>query len=282
MATGVSIPAGGPVRAWTHTRGAGFFRRAPHRAPVRVVAGRNPVIEALKAGRVERLLVSESATEDKALRAVLDRAAEAGVAAERVPVGTIVRHAGVVAHQGVVAFCVERETFGLQDLLEIAHSRHEDPFLVLLDGVEDPHNLGAILRVADGAGAHGVVIPSRGAAGLTPTVFKSSAGAAEHVPVAQVGSLTDAVLQLKRAKVWVGMAEADAGRFHFEENFTGPLAIVMGSEGYGVSRPVAKHCDFAVKIPLKGSVTSLNVSVATAILCYERVRQLAQGRPRRP
>ena len=248
---------------------------------MRVVAGRNPVVEALKAKRVERLLVSESATVDKALKAVLDRAQAAGVTAERVPLGMIERHAAGVAHQGVVAFCVERESYTLHEILDIARAKGEDPFLVLLDGVEDPHNLGAILRVADGAGAHGVVIPSRGAAGLTPTVYKSSAGAAEHVPVAQVGSLTDAVLQLKRAQVWVGMAEANAGRFHYEENLTGPLAIVMGSEGYGVSHPVAKHCDFAVKIPLKGSVTSLNVSVATAILCYERVRQLAQGRPKR-
>lgn len=248
---------------------------------MRIVAGRNPVIEALKADRVERLLVSESATEDRALRAVLDQARAAGVAAERVPAGTIERHAGGVAHQGVVAFCVAREAYSLQDILALAQARGEDPFVILLDGIEDPHNLGAILRVADGAGAHGVVIPSRGAAGLTPTVFKSSAGAAEHVPVAEVGSLTDAVLQLKRANVWVGMAEAGAGRFHYEENLTGPLALVMGSEGYGVSHPVAKHCDFAVKIPLKGKVNSLNVSVATAILCYERVRQLAQGRPKR-
>lgn len=248
---------------------------------MRIVAGRNPVIEALKADRVERLLVSESATEDRALRAVLDQARAAGVAAERVPAGTIERHAGGVAHQGVVAFCVAREAYSLQDILALAQARGEDPFVILLDGIEDPHNLGAILRVADGAGAHGVVIPSRGAAGLTPTVFKSSAGAAEHVPVAEVGSLTDAVLQLRRANVWVGMAEAGAGRFHYEENLTGPLALVMGSEGYGVSHPVAKHCDFAVKIPLKGKVNSLNVSVATAILCYERVRQLAQGRPKR-
>lgn len=247
---------------------------------MRVVAGRNPVIEALKAGRVERLLISEAATEDKGLRAVLDHADAAGVSAARVPAGMIERHAAGVTHQGVVAFCEEREELGLADLLEIASARGEPPFLILLDGVEDPHNLGAILRVADGAGAHGVVIPSRGATGLTPTVYKASAGAAEHVAVAQVGSLTDAVLQLKRASVWVGMAEANAGKYHYEENLTGPLALVMGSEGYGVSKPVAKHCDFAVKIPLKGSVTSLNVSVATAILCYERVRQNAQGKPK--
>ncbi|HET6404226.1 MAG TPA: 23S rRNA (guanosine(2251)-2'-O)-methyltransferase RlmB [Candidatus Thermoplasmatota archaeon] len=248
---------------------------------MRVVAGRNPVIEALKAGRVERLLVSESATPDKALRTVLAQAQAAGVTPHRVPLGMIERHAGGVAHQGVVAFCTEHESYSLDDLLAIARSRNEPPFLLLLDGVEDPHNLGAILRVADGAGAHGVVIPSRGATGVTPTVAKASAGAAEHVPIVEVGNLTEAVLALKRAEVWVGMAEADAGRYHYEENLTGALALVMGSEGSGVSRPVAKHCDFAVKIPLKGSVTSLNVSVATAILCYERVRQLAQGRPKR-
>lgn len=248
---------------------------------MRIVAGRNPVVEALKAKRVQRLLVSESATQDKALRALLERASAAGVRPEIVPAATIERNAQGVAHQGVLAYCEERDYFTLDEVLGIAREKGEDPFLILLDGVEDPHNLGAILRVADGAGAHGVVIPGRGATGLTPTVFKSSAGAAEHVPVAQVGNLTDAVLQLKRQQVWVGMAEADAGRFYYEENMTGPLAIVMGSEGYGVSRPVAKHCDFAVKIPLKGAVTSLNVSVATAILCYERVRQLAQGKPSR-
>lgn len=248
---------------------------------MRIVAGRNPVVEALKAKRVERLLVSDSATQDKALRALLDQARAAGVSPEIAPSTTLDRQAGGVAHQGVVAFCAERDYSSLDEVLGIARARGEDPFLILLDGVEDPHNLGAILRVADGAGAHGVVIPGREAVGLTPTVYKSSAGAAEHVAVAQVGNLTDAVLQLKRAQVWVGMAEAHAGRFYYEENMTGPLALVMGSEGYGVSRPVAKHCDFTVKIPLQGAVSSLNVSVATAILAYERVRQLAQGRPKR-
>ena len=240
-----------------------------------VVAGRNPVVEALKARRVRRLLVSNTARQDKALRAVLDRADEAGVVAETVPPAQLDRLSGGTVHQGVVALCDPRTYWTLDEVLGRAREKNEDPFLILLDGVEDPHNLGAVLRVADGSGAHGVVIPGRGATGLTPTVFKASAGAAEHVPVAMVANLTDAVLHLKRAEVWVGVAEADAGKAYYDERLTGPLALVLGSEGSGVSRPVAKHADFATHIPLKGGVTSLNVSVACAVLAFERARQQA-------
>lgn len=242
-----------------------------------VVAGRNPVVEALKTGRVRRLLVSANAQQDRVLKALLDRARQSGVAPELVQPAKLDQLSGGAAHQGVVALCEERTYWSLDEVLERAASLQQDPFLILLDGVEDPHNLGAVLRVADGAGAHGVVIPARGAAGLTPTVYKSSAGAAEHVPVAQVSSLTDAVMQLKRAQVWVGVAEAEAGKPYYEERLTGPLALVLGSEGSGVSRPIVKHADFATHIPLKGGVNSLNVSVACAVLAFERARQLAAG-----
>lgn len=240
-----------------------------------VVVGRNPVVEALKAGRVLRLLVSENATPDRVLKALLERAKDAGVVPETVPASTLGRYAQGTVHQGVVALCETRTYWTLDEVLASAREKGEPPFLILLDGVEDPHNLGAVLRVADGAGAHGVVIPARGAAGLTPTVFKSSAGAAEHVPVAQVSNLTDAVLHLKRAEVWVGIAEATQGKAYYDERLTGPLALVLGSEGAGVSRPVAKHADFALHIPLRGKVSSLNVSVACAVLAFERARQLA-------
>lgn len=245
-----------------------------------VVAGRNPVIEALKAKRVVRLLVSGTAQHDKALRSVLDHAVEAGVRAETAPSTMLDRLASGTTHQGVVAMCERKAYWTIGEILDLAKQRNEPPFLILLDGVEDPHNLGAILRVADGVGAHGVVIPGREAAGLTPTVYKASAGAAEHVAVAQVGSITDAVLQLKREEVWVGVAEANAGKPYYDERLTGPLAIVMGGEGSGVSRPVVKHADFAVHIPLRGGVSSLNVSVATAVIAYERVRQMAHGAPK--
>ena len=238
--------------------------------------------EALKAKRVNRLLVSESVVHDRVVKALLERAHAAGVAPESVPAAQLDRLAPGVVHQGVVALCEARTYWTLDEILAAARAKGEDPFLLLLDGVEDPHNLGAILRVADGAGAHGVVIPGRGATGLTPTVFKASAGAAEHVPVAQVGNLTDAVLHLKREEVWVGVAEANQGRPYYEERLKGPLALVLGSEGAGVSRPVAKHADFALHIPLRGQVNSLNVSVATAILAFERVRQTSAKEPRPP
>lgn len=249
--------------------------------PDDVVVGRNPVVEALKAGRVHRLLVSETASPDRVMKLLLERARDAGVVPETVPVREIERYAQGTTHQGVLALCEPRTYWTLDEVLELARGRNEDPFLILLDGVEDPHNLGAVLRVADGAGAHGVVVPARRAAGLSPTVFKSSAGAAEHVPVAQVSNLTDAVLHLKRANVWVGVAEADLGKPYYEEKLVGPLALVLGSEGSGVSRPVAKHADFALHIPLRGGVSSLNVSVACAVLAFERVRQLATGASRK-
>lgn len=243
-----------------------------------VVAGRNPVVEALKAGRVQKLYVSATVQMDKVMKALVARAHVSGVTPITVPPERLDQMSGGTNHQGVVALCEARAPSSLEDLLALARAKNEDPFLILLDGVEDPHNLGAVLRVADGVGAHGVVIPGRGAAGLTPTVFKASAGAAEHVPVAQVGSLTDAVLALKRAEVWVGIAEANAGKAYWDERLTGPLALVLGSEGAGVSRPVAKHADFAMHIPLRGGVNSLNVSVACAVLCFERARQRAQRR----
>lgn len=245
-----------------------------------IVAGRNPAVEALKAGRVKRLLISTNAQMDRAMKVLLERASTAGVSPETVPPAMLERLAAGTTHQGVVALCEPRTYWTLDEVLSIAKEKGEAPFLLLLDGVEDPHNLGAVLRVADGAGAHAVVIPSRGAAGLTPTVFKASAGAAEHVPVAMVGNLTDAVMQLKREQIWVGIAEANEGKPYYEERLTGPLALVLGGEGSGVSRPISKHADFAMHIPLKGKVSSLNVSVACAVLAFERARQLAQGAPR--
>ena len=243
-----------------------------------IVVGRNPVMEALRAGRVRRVWVSATADDDKVMQNLLIQARAVAVPVDRVPPRALDERSDGTAHQGVLAFCEMREAATLQDALDRARGRGEEPFLILLDHVEDPHNLGAVLRVADGVGAHAVVVPDRGAVGLTPSVAKASAGAAEHVLLVTVGNLTDAVIWLKKHDIWVGAAEAEHGRPHYEERLTGPLAIVMGSEGKGVSRPVLKHADFKLHIPLAGHVNSLNVSVATAIIAYERVRQSAQSR----
>jgi 23S rRNA (guanosine2251-2'-O)-methyltransferase len=243
------------------------------------VAGRNPVLEALRANRpLARIYLAEGARADASVTEIRALAEEAGVPVESAPTGKLERLAGGTGHQGVVAMAVLRTAATVDDMLATARARSEDPFLILLDHVEDPHNLGAVLRVADGAGAHGVIIPTRRAVGVTPGVYKASAGAAEHVPVAEVTKLVDAVTQLKRAGVWVGAAEAGEGKPYYAERLTGPIAIVLGGEDKGVSRPVMKHADFTTHIPLRGKVNSLNVSVATAILAFERVRQLSQKR----
>lgn len=241
--------------------------------------GRRPVVEALRAGRdVRRILLSAGAKEEGAVAELVALARERGVEVRRVEPVELERMSGGESHQGVVALAEPLPEYSLEDLLARAAARNEPPFLLLLDHVEDPHNLGAVLRVADGAGAHGVVIPRRGAAGLTPGAVKSSAGASEHVPVVEVGNLMEALVKLKKAEVWIGAADAEKGRIYWEEKLTGPLALVMGSEGHGLSHPVAKHCDFFVKIPLGGALESLNVSTATAVLAFERRRQMSQGK----
>lgn len=254
---------------------AGPPRDREARSGTDLVAGKNPVLEALRSDRaVHRILLARADERDPAVRAILAEASRRGVPvvpAEPRELDELVAE----NHQGIVAFAEPRGYVDLAHLLRIAEERGEPPFILLLDGIEDPHNLGAILRVADGAGVHGVVIPDRGAVGLSPGVFKASAGAAEHVPVARVTNLMDALVKLRKAGVWIGGAAMDEGKVYWDERLTGPLAIVMGNEGEGLSHPVAKHCDFFVRIPMRGKVDSLNVSVATALLVYERARQSA-------
>lgn len=245
--------------------------------PLAHLLGRRPVVEALRAGRdVRRILLSAAAREEGALAELLKLADERGVEVRRVPPAELDRLAGGESHQGVVALAAALPDLDVADVLARAAQRGEPPFLILLDHVEDPHNVGAILRVADGAGAHAVVVPRRGAAGLTPGAVKSSAGASEHVPVVEVGNLMEALQKLKKADVWIAAADAEKGKIYWNEKLTGPLAIVMGSEGHGISHPIAKHCDFFVRIPLAGALGSLNVSTATAVLAFERRRQMAQ------
>ena len=241
-----------------------------------VVEGRNAVIEALRAGRpIDKIYIARGET-DKTLGHIASKARAAGIvvveADRRKLDGMSVTH----AHQGVVALAAARAYATLADLLARAEERGEDPFLIACDEISDPHNLGAILRTAECVGAHGVVIPKRRSAGLTATVDKASAGAAEHLPVARVANMAAALRELKEKGLWIYGTAADGASPLWETDFSGPVCLVIGSEGEGMSRVVAEECDFRVSIPMRGRVSSLNASASAAVVMYEVLRRRTQ------
>ena len=176
-------------------------------------------------------------------------------------------------YQGVIAIVPPFEYVEISDILEVAKERNEDPFVIVLDGIEDPHNLGSIIRTAETAGVHGVIIPKRRAVSVNSTVNKASAGAVEHMKIARVTNISDAIEELKKAGLWVCGTAVDTNKYYYNQDLTGPLAIVIGNEGKGIGEKVKKNCDFLVKIPMKGKVQSLNASVSTGIVVYEAVKQ---------
>ena len=176
-------------------------------------------------------------------------------------------------YQGVIAVVPPYEYVEIEDILEVAKERNEAPFILILDGIEDTHNLGAIIRTAETAGVHGIIIPKRRAAQVNSTVSKVASGALEYMKIARVNNITDTISKLKDKGVWICGTAIDADKFYYDQNLTGPLAIVIGNEGKGISDLVKRNCDFLVKIPMKGKVTSLNASVSTGIIVYEAVKQ---------
>lgn len=240
-----------------------------------VIAGIHPVLEALRAGReLKRVLVAKGREDDRVAE-VMELARERGVGIERAPKARLDElYPG--AHQGVVGLAVPQGYATAADALALARSRREDPFLIALDQVEDPGNLGAVLRTAEAAGAHGVVIPERGSASVTPVVHKVSAGASQRVPVILASNLANALRELKREGLWIGGAAEDGEKAHFDTKLTGPLVLCLGAEGEGLRRLTRDLCDFTVRIPMHGAIGSLNVSAAAAVLCFERLRQAAQ------
>lgn len=241
------------------------------------IAGRNPVLEALRAGRpIHRLLVARGAMEGS-IRQIRALARERGVPVQEVDRARLDALSGGVRHQGVVAVAAVREYASLDDILSRARAAGEDPLVLVLDGIEDPQNLGSLLRTSDAVGVHGVLIPERRAAGLTPAVAKVAAGAVEHVPVARVTNLPRAIAGLKEAGLWVCGATPGAPTVYHEARLTGPLAVVIGGEDRGLGRLVAEACDFTVRIPMRGHLNSLNAAVAGAILLYEVRRQRDKG-----
>ncbi|MCI5704084.1 MAG: 23S rRNA (guanosine(2251)-2'-O)-methyltransferase RlmB [Pseudoflavonifractor sp.] len=238
-----------------------------------IIEGRNAVTEALRAGTpIDKVYLARGET-DAALGHIAAKARERGIAVVDCDRRKLDNMSVTHSHQGVIAVAAVREYAEVEDILKAAADRGEPPLIVVCDELSDPHNLGAVIRTAECAGAHGVIIPKRRSAGLTAVVAKTSAGAVSYVPVARVANLTACLKELKEAGVWVFGTAADADRAIYDADLKGPAAIVIGSEGNGMSRLVAKNCDFLVSIPMKGQLNSLNASAAAAILLYEAVRQ---------
>ena len=236
------------------------------------IEGRNAILEAFRSGKtIDRLFVLDGC-QDGPVRTIVKEAKKRDTIINFVARERLDQMSGTGKHQGVVAYMAAYEYAQVEDMLALAESRGEPPFLILLDEMGDPHNLGAIIRTANLAGAHGVIIPKRRAAGLTATVAKTSAGALNYTPVAKVTNLTAVMEELKEKGLWFVCADM-GGESMYRLNLTGPIGLVIGNEGRGVSRLVREHCDMTAAIPMKGEIDSLNASVAAGVLAYEIVRQ---------
>ena len=238
-----------------------------------VLVGRNPVTEALKNGReIDKLMVS---SQEGSMIKILAMAKDAGIPVMKVEKAALDRIAAGQAHQGVAAYISPYEYAEMEDIFARAAEKNEDPFIIILDNLEDPHNLGAIMRTAECAGAHGVIIPKRRACGLTEVVAKASAGAIEYMPCVKVTNIAQTIDELKEMGIWVAACDM-GGQEYYKADLKGKLAVVIGSEGFGISKLVKDKCDFVVSMPMVGKITSLNASNAAAVIIYE-VRKQRDG-----
>ena len=268
---GILLSSIGPMRKAGQTMKE--RRPAPSGEADGTIEGRNAVTEALRAGTpIDKIYLARGET-DAALGHIASTARSKGVVVVECDRRKLDGMSRTHSHQGVIALAAVREYASVDDILEAARAKGEPPLIVVCDELSDPHNLGAVIRTAECAGAHGVIIPKRRSAGLTAVVAKTSAGAVSHVPVARVANLPALLKELKEAGVWVFGTAADGDRLLYDADLKGPAAIVIGSEGDGMGRLVAETCDFKVRIPMRGKLNSLNASAAAAILLYEAVRQ---------
>ena len=236
------------------------------------IEGRNAVLEAFRSGKtIDKLFVLDGC-QDGPVKSIIREAKKTDTIINFVDKERLDRLAGAGHHQGVVAQAAAYEYAEVEDILKAAKDKGEAPFIFILDEIEDPHNLGAIIRTANQAGAHGVIIPKRRAVGLTATVAKTSAGAINYTPVAKVTNISKTIEDLKKQGMWFVCADMD-GTTMYDLNLTGPIGLVIGNEGSGVGRLVKEKCDFVASIPMKGDIDSLNASVAAGVLAYEIVRQ---------
>lgn len=237
------------------------------------IEGRNSVLELLESGKdVNKIFVTRG-EKHGSINKILGIAKERKIIVVEKDKKQMDEMAQEENHQGVIAIVPPFEYVEISDILEVAKERNEDPFVIVLDGIEDPHNLGSIIRTAETAGVHGVIIPKRRAVSVNSTVNKASAGAVEHMKIARVTNISDAIEELKKAGLWVCGTAVDTNKYYYNQDLTGALAIVIGNEGKGIGEKVKKNCDFLVKIPMKGKVQSLNASVSTGIVVYEAVKQ---------
>ncbi|OKZ57328.1 MAG: 23S rRNA (guanosine(2251)-2'-O)-methyltransferase RlmB [Clostridium sp. 26_21] len=237
------------------------------------IEGRNSVLELLESGKdVNKIFVTRG-EKHGSINKILGIAKERKIIVVEKDKKQMDEMAQEENYQGVIAIVPPFEYVEISDILQVAKERNEDPFVIVLDGIEDPHNLGSIIRTAETAGVHGVIIPKRRAASVNSTVNKASAGAVEHMKIARVTNISDAIEELKQAGLWVCGTAVDTNKYYYNQDLTGPLAIVIGNEGKGIGEKVKKNCDFLVKIPMKGKIQSLNASVSTGIVIYESVKQ---------
>ena len=237
------------------------------------IEGRNPVTEALKSGRsIDKLYVKKGEYKGSIVP-IINMAKKKGIPIVETDDKKLSQMSETGAHQGVIALCAVKDYASVEDILAVSEEKGEPPFIVILDRISDPRNLGSIIRTANCAGVHGEIISKHDSVGLTAVCAKAAAGAAEHVPVARVNNLAKTIDDLKKKNIWITGADASGETELFNSDLKGAVAIVIGSEGEGISRLVLEKCDFKVKIPMKGNVNSLNASVAASLFMYERVRQ---------
>ncbi len=237
------------------------------------VEGRNAVIELLESGRdINKIFILEG-EHHGSINKIIAMAKERKIVLTMVNKTKLNQMAQTENNQGVIAIVPPFDYCEVEDILENAKQREEKPFILILDGIEDPHNLGSIIRTAETAGVHGIIIPKRRSASVNSTVSKVSAGAVEHMKIARVNNINETIRYLKENDVWICGTDMDAKKYYYQEDYKGPIAIVIGSEGFGMSRLVKENCDFLVKIPMKGKITSLNASVSAGIVIYEAVKQ---------
>ncbi len=237
------------------------------------IEGRNAVLELLETGKDINKIFIAKGEKHGSINKIISMAKERRVVTVEVDRAKLNQMAMSDNHQGVIAIVPPFDYCKVEDILSSAKQRNEKPFILILDGIEDPHNLGSIIRTAETAGINGIIIPKRRAATVNSTVYKVSAGAVEHMNIARVNNLNETIKYLKENDIWICGTDMDAKNYYYNEKFDGPIAIVIGSEGFGMSRLVKDNCDFLVKIPMKGKITSLNASVSAGIVMYEVVKQ---------